>query len=116
MRLTTLVTVFLLSAAGAASAQDPRPDVSGGYRYLHIGGSDDEDGTSVPKGWYLDVAYPITPMLSIVGDVGTVGRSQAERISPRIARLERVRSRSTLSSRRRRRAARTSSSSACWKP
>lgn len=78
MRLTTLVTVFLLSAAGAASAQDPRPDVSGGYRYLHIGGSDDEDGTSVPKGWYLDVAYPITPMLSIVGDVGGHYKSESE--------------------------------------
>ena len=77
-RLTILALGFLLSAAGAATAQDPRPEVSGGYRYLHIGGSDGEDGTSVPKGWYLDVAYPITPMLSLVGDVGGHYKTESE--------------------------------------
>lgn len=77
-RLTMLVLGFLLSAAGAATAQDVRPEVSGGYRYLHIGGSDGEDGASVPKGWYVDVAYPITPMLSIVGDVGGHYKSESE--------------------------------------
>jgi hypothetical protein len=77
-RLTILVIAFLLSAAGVATAQDARPEVSGGYRYLHIGGSDGEDGTSAPRGWYVDVAYPITPMLSIVGDIGGHYKSESE--------------------------------------
>lgn len=77
-RLTILVVGFLLTTAGAALAQDDRPEVSGGYRYLYVAGTEGADGTSVPKGWYVDVAYPITPMLSIVGDVGGHYKSESE--------------------------------------
>jgi hypothetical protein len=77
-RLAILVIGFLMATAGAALAQDARPEVSGGYRFLYIGGSDAEDGTSVPRGWYVDIAYPITPMLSIVGDVGGHYKSETE--------------------------------------
>ena len=77
-RLTILVSGFLLSTAGAAFAQDARPEVSGGYRYLYIAGTDDADGTSVARGWYVDVAYPVTPMLSVVGDVGGHYKSESE--------------------------------------
>ena len=80
-RLTILVSGFLLSTAGAAFAQDARPEVSGGYRYLYVAGTEGADGTSVPKGWYVDVAYPITPMLSIVGDVGGHYKSESETFS-----------------------------------
>jgi hypothetical protein len=77
----TLLIIGIILAAVPAYAQDTRPEVSGGYRYLYIGGSDDADGTSVPKGWYVDVAYPITPMLSIVGDVGGHYKSESETFS-----------------------------------
>jgi hypothetical protein len=77
-RLTILVTGLMLATAGAALAQDARRELSGGYRYLYIAGTDDADGTSVPAGWYVDVAYPITPMLSLVGDVGGHYKSESE--------------------------------------
>jgi hypothetical protein len=80
VRLTLLVIGAILAAA-PAHAQELRPEVSGGYRYLYIGGSDDADGTTVPLGWYLDVAYPLTPMLSLVGDVGGHYKSESETFS-----------------------------------
>lgn len=76
-RLATLVLGVLLLSTGTAVAQE-RPEVSGGWRYLYIAGSDGENGVNVPKGWYFDVAYPITPMLSIVGDVGGHYKSESD--------------------------------------
>ena len=83
-RLATLVLGGLVLTSGPALAQD-RPEVSAGWRLLHLSGSDPEDisGTeddsvNVPKGWYFDVAVPITPMLSIVGDIGGNYKSESE--------------------------------------
>jgi hypothetical protein len=84
-RLATLVLGVLVLTGGTALAQD-RPEVSAGWRLLHISGSDTEDvsgteddGVNLPKGWYFDVAVPITPMLSIVGDIG--GNYKSESVS-----------------------------------
>jgi len=84
-RRATLVLGVLVLTGGTALAQD-RPEVSAGWRLLHISGSEAEDisGTgdddvNLPKGWYFDVAVPITPMFSIVGDIG--GNYKSESVS-----------------------------------
>lgn len=83
-RLATLVLMVLVVTGGTALAQD-RPEVSAGWRLLHISGSDaddvtgaEDDGVNLPKGWYFDVAVPFTPMLSIVGDIGGNYKSETE--------------------------------------
>jgi hypothetical protein len=83
-RLATLVFGAVVLTGGTALAQD-RPHVSAGWRLLHISGSDaedstgaDDDGINLPKGWYVDVAVPITPRLSIVGDIGGNYKSETE--------------------------------------
>ena len=82
-RLATLVIAILVLTGGTAIAQD-RAEVSAGWRLLHISGSDtgeisgtEDDGVNLPKGWYVDVAVPITPMFSIVGDVGGNYKSES---------------------------------------
>ena len=82
-RLATLVIGVRALTGGMAIAQD-RPEVSAGWRLLHISGSDtgeiagtEDDGVNLPKGWYVDVAVPITPMFSIVGDVGGNYKSES---------------------------------------
>ena len=84
-RFATLVLGVLVLSGGTALAQD-RPEVSAGWRLLHFSGGDaedisntEDDGLNLPKGWYFDVAVPITPMLSIVGDVG--GNYKSETVS-----------------------------------
>ena len=83
-RLATLVLMVLVVTGGTALAQD-RPEVSAGWRLLHISGSDaddisgaEDDGVNFPKGWYVDVAVPITPMFSVVGDIGGNYKSETE--------------------------------------
>ena len=82
-RLAVLLIGILALTGGTAMAQD-RPEVSAGWRLLHISGSDagdlsgtDDDGVNLPKGWYFDVAAPITPMLSLVGDIGGNYKSES---------------------------------------
>ena len=75
-RLSVLLLGFLLFGATTALAQD-KTEVSAGWRDLYISGSDGEDGTNIPKGWYLDVSVPLSPMFSIVGDVGGHYKSEA---------------------------------------
>jgi len=84
-RRATLVLGVLVLTGGTALAQD-RPEVSAGWRLLHISGSEaedisgtEDDGVNLPKGWYFDVAVPITPMFSIVGDIG--GNYKSESVS-----------------------------------
>ena len=84
-RLAALVVGILALTGGTAIAQD-RPEISAGWRLLHISGSDaadisgsEDEGVNLPKGWYVDVAVPITPMFSIVGDVG--GNYKSESVS-----------------------------------
>jgi len=83
-RVVALVLGILLLTGGTALAQD-RADVSAGWRLLHVSGSETEDitqtgddGVNLPKGWYVDVAVPIAPMLSIVGDIGGNYKSESE--------------------------------------
>ena len=67
---------FLLAAATTGFAQER--EFSAGWRLLHINGTDGEDGLNMPLGWYMDVALPLTPMLSIVGDIGGNYKSEDE--------------------------------------
>jgi hypothetical protein len=69
-RLVVCATACLLATAGTASAQDRKAEISAGWRHLFIAGPGGEESTNIPKGWYLDVAVPVSPLLSIVGDVG----------------------------------------------
>lgn len=82
-RRAALVIGILAVTGGTAVAQD-RPEVSAGWRLLHISGSDagdisgtDDDGVNLPKGWYFDVDVPIMPMFSIVGDIGGNYKSES---------------------------------------
>jgi hypothetical protein len=61
----------MVLAAVPASAQTARPPVefSAGYNYLYLTGEEDEDGQSLPAGWYGEVSGNVTPMLAIVGQV-----------------------------------------------
>ena len=75
-RMGVLLLGFLIFSTGTALAQD-RTEVSAGWRDLYIAGSDGEDGMNIPKGWYLDVSVPLSPMFSIVGDVGGHYKSES---------------------------------------
>lgn len=85
-RLAALILGVCVLTSGTALAQD-RPEFSAGWRLLHLSGADaddfsgatGEDGVNLPKGWYVDVAMPITPMFSIVGDIG--GNYKSESVS-----------------------------------
>lgn len=85
-RGAALVLGVLVLTSGTALAQD-RPEFSAGWRLLHLSGTDaddfsgatGEDGVNLPKGWYIDVAVPMTPMFSIVGDIG--GNYKSESVS-----------------------------------
>jgi hypothetical protein len=70
LQIAVLVCASLFMAAGTCLAQGTRGEWSGGWRHLYIAGSDGEDGTNLPRGWYVDVALHLNDMFSVVGDVG----------------------------------------------
>src|SRR5688572_15953549 len=62
-----LIAAFL---ASPASAQDPRrAEISGGYQWLTAKVASEDGWRTFPKGWYVDVAGHVTPLLSIVSQV-----------------------------------------------
>jgi opacity protein-like surface antigen len=64
------VCVGVTGFARPAAAQDvPKVEVSGGWNYLAMKSNEDEDWTHFSKGWYADVAYAVTNMWSVVGQV-----------------------------------------------
>ena len=70
MRHYPVVTLFsLLIVLGAATplrAQEPATvDVAGGYAFSHI---IDNEGTSLPAGWFASVGGYLTPHVAIVGE------------------------------------------------
>jgi hypothetical protein len=67
--LAALVIAFAGMGTDRALAQDA-VEVSAGWRHLYVAGSDGEDGVNIPRGWYVDISLPLSPMFSIVGDVG----------------------------------------------
>ena len=87
MRRRAMLVIGVLALTGGTAMAQDRPEVSAGWRLLHLSGSDvddiseatEDDGVNLPKGWYFDVAVPITPMFSIVGDIG--GNYKSESVS-----------------------------------
>ena len=71
---------FCLAALAVAipvSAQTtPRTEISGGYQFLTFSVDEDtsldgvDNSESLPKGWYVDVAGNLNPMIGIVFQVG----------------------------------------------
>lgn len=66
-----------LSVAIPVSAQtSPRTEISGGYQFLTFSVDEDtsldgvDNNESLPKGWYVDVAGNLNPMIGIVFQVG----------------------------------------------
>ena len=65
---STTAALALVVAMGAMSPAAAQPQVAAGYQFINAsaGGS----STSIPAGWFADVAVPIGfPMLSVVGSV-----------------------------------------------
>jgi opacity protein-like surface antigen len=66
-----------LNVATPVSAQtSPRTEISGGYQFLTFSVDEDtaldgvDNDQSLPKGWYVDVAGNLNPMIGIVFQVG----------------------------------------------
>jgi opacity protein-like surface antigen len=66
-----------LSVAIPVSAQtSPRTEISGGYQFLTFSVDEDtsldgvDNNESLPKGWYVDVAGNVNPLIGIVFQVG----------------------------------------------
>ena len=65
-----LLCLVVVGFARPAAAQDtPKVELSGGYNWLTVRPSGDEEWTKFPKGWYVDVAGNATKMMSVVGQV-----------------------------------------------
>ena len=73
-RVVSLVLGVLLLSCVTALAQD-KGDISGGYRYLR------SEGQSISKGWYVDVTGHLTPVVSIVGEVGGSYKTESETVA-----------------------------------
>jgi opacity protein-like surface antigen len=68
--LSGILCVMVVGYAVPASAQGtPKAEISAGYNYLALKGSEDDEWTKFPKGWYADVAGNVTETVSIVGQV-----------------------------------------------
>jgi opacity protein-like surface antigen len=78
VRVLSLCAVILIVAA-PAFAQTPAVEVSGGYQFLNFDVEDENE--SLGKGWYLDVAGNVTPMLGIVFQVGGSYKSLEQSIT-----------------------------------
>jgi hypothetical protein len=55
-------------AIPAFAQSAPRAELSGGYQFLNF--SSDGENESMGKGWFVDVAGNLSPMLGIVFQVG----------------------------------------------
>ncbi len=65
-----LLCLTVIGIARPVAAQGtPKAEISGGYNYFAAKGSEDDEWTKFPKGWYFDVAGNVTQMVGIVGQV-----------------------------------------------
>jgi opacity protein-like surface antigen len=71
-RLHVRVLVACLAVMGVTSAafaqSAPKVELSGGYQFLTV--SNDGESESMGKGWYVDVAGNVGPLIGIVFQVG----------------------------------------------
>ena len=68
---TLALTVLLLTAGTSAATAQDRGDISAGYRFAQLA------GLSYPAGWYVDATRHVNDIVSIVGDVGGVYKSDS---------------------------------------
>jgi hypothetical protein len=69
-RLALFVAAFLFLTTAHAAAQDaPKADLSVGYQFTHLNGSNGLYGTNLPAGWTASVTGRLTPLLNVVGEM-----------------------------------------------
>ena len=68
---TLALTVLLLTAGTATATAQNRGDLSAGYRFAKSG------GLSYPAGWYVDATRHVNDLVSIVGDLSGVYKSES---------------------------------------
>lgn len=77
--VTPLSIAIALGLTGNLWAQDrPTVDVAGGYAFSYI---TNNDGTSMPTGWFASVAGHLTPNVAIVGEGTGAYKSQSSTFS-----------------------------------
>ena len=60
---------FFLTTAHAAAQDAPKVDLSVGYQFTHLNGSNGVGGTNIPAGWTASVTGRINPFVNVVGEV-----------------------------------------------
>ena len=60
---------FFLTTAHAAAQDAPKADLSVGYQFTHLNGSNGVDGTNIPAGWTASITGRLNPFLNVVGEV-----------------------------------------------
>jgi opacity protein-like surface antigen len=66
-------------AIPAAAQNTPVVEVSGGYQALHA--NEENDAFSISRGWYADVAYNLSNVIGIVGEIGGGSKTAEESLS-----------------------------------
>ncbi|MGB6876273.1 MAG: outer membrane beta-barrel protein [Candidatus Acidiferrales bacterium] len=69
IKIILAVLAFSLLAIGAYAQDTPKADVSVGYSYLHVNGSDGSSGINL-NGFDASAAYNLNSFLGIVADFG----------------------------------------------
>ncbi len=73
-RAVALALVLVASAARPAGAQTTRSwELFAGYAVAHVS----PDAVTLPAGWNVSVARPVTPWLAAVGDLGGCYKNEA---------------------------------------
>jgi opacity protein-like surface antigen len=71
--------LLLVALPVSSAAQDtPRAEFSAGWRMLQAMNFDGETDETFPAGWYADIAFNVTNVVALVGDVGGVYKSFEE--------------------------------------
>jgi opacity protein-like surface antigen len=68
VHVLSICAAILGVAVPVAAQTSPRTEISGGYQFLSF--EADDENESMPKGWYVDVAGNLTPMIGVVFQVG----------------------------------------------
>ena len=77
MRRVTLLVIGALFFTGGTAVAQEKAEVTAGWRHLYIAGSDGEDGSNIPKGWYADIAVPFFGRFSAVAEAAGHYKSES---------------------------------------
>jgi opacity protein-like surface antigen len=75
---SALVLAVALGLVSPVEAQTRSVDVSGGYQFTRVTG--ENQGTSIPTGWYADVAGPVSSMFSVVAEITGAYKTETESV------------------------------------